>query len=197
MLTFDAAAHEYRWDGVPVPSVTQVIEDAGLKPPYAGDGSAAKRGTKVHELLELYDKGELDVDAWLAYDSRLPEDKRLKPYFDAYMAFRSDCKCEWKIAEGRLYSPALMVAGTVDRMGLVNGEPAILDLKTTNGVPPYAATAVQTAGYHLLSEDTRQANRFALALHGDGTYKLIMYRNQQDYQAFKSAAFLYHWKRQK
>lgn len=204
MLTFDASTHEYRWDGIVVPSVTQILEGAGLKPPYAGDGSAAKRGTRVHELLEAYDKGTLDYAAWQQYEAMLPPERRLQAYLGAYLQFCRDAKVEWTYIEHQMYSQKYSVAGTMDRLGLVNGYPAVVDYKTTSGVPPTKATAAQIAGYHILfSEETdgmidsRHFKRFALALRGDGNYKLIEYDNPADYAAFKSAATLYHWTRQK
>ena len=35
VLAFEPVSHTYRVDGAPVPSVTQLLEDAGLTPDYS------------------------------------------------------------------------------------------------------------------------------------------------------------------
>ena len=52
MLTFDAEKHEYRLDGVRLPSVTQIIADAGLygNTSYFTDYSR-DRGSFVHQII--------------------------------------------------------------------------------------------------------------------------------------------------
>ena len=64
-LQFDAAAHRYTLNGVILPSVTQIISAVGL---YEYDyvsaetlAVAAERGRYVHEMIEMYEEGTLDL----------------------------------------------------------------------------------------------------------------------------------------
>ena len=62
LLTYEDATHEYRLDGKRVPSVTQVLECAGIIPKYDGDPWYGERGAAVHRACEMLDKGEMAVE---------------------------------------------------------------------------------------------------------------------------------------
>ena len=61
MLEFDKTAHQYKLDGRPLISVTQLMKKHGLAPDYSGIDPtvlerAAERGTLVHKEIEDYNR---------------------------------------------------------------------------------------------------------------------------------------------
>ena len=124
-LTFDEATHAYTLDGRPVPSVTEIVGLLTARK-YADTNAAMlqqaqRRGTEVHELCEMLDCGvepeELDIE---------PE---LVGYVNAYLAFLRDYRPEWEWIEKPVWT--LDYAGRIDRVGVIDGETAIVDIKTT------------------------------------------------------------------
>ena len=135
-IDFDHEKHEYRVDGKLVPSVTQLCrflnyDTATEARPWLRD-AAADRGTRVHAYTAALDYGEI-----LAADE-IDEDCR--PYVEAYQRFLRDLQPEWLDVERIVAStfsfssmPATGTypfAGTVDRYGLIDGKPVVLDIKT-------------------------------------------------------------------
>ena len=183
MLTFDEAAHAYRWNGLLVPSVTQI-----LRPLY--DFSAIhpavlenKRqiGTAVHLTCELIDQGTLDAA------SISPE---IAGYVVAYREFLQAKRPEWAMVEARHYNPSFQYAGTLDRAGDMDG-PALLDVKTG---PESAAIGVQLAAYQKAANLPPNTRRYSLHLRADGTYRLIEHTDRNDWPLFLSLLNLHNWK---
>lgn len=124
-LTYNDEDHSYQLDGRPVPSVTEIVGLLTAK--KYGDTNAAmmaqaqRRGTAVHELCEAIDCG---VD---------PEDLDIEPelvgYVNAYLAFLRDWRPEWTWIEKPVHT--LDYAGRIDRVGVIAGQTAIVDFKTT------------------------------------------------------------------
>lgn len=168
-LIFYDESHSYTVDGVAVPSVSELTrfisrELYGEVAQYILD-NAAERGTKVHKATEALDKfGTVEVE------------DDLVPYLKAYMAFLREHspaweKIEWSVAREALY------AGTIDRLGQVDGKKAILDIKTTANITPghrVLYTAAQNL-YRMAAEP--QVGQldvlYILQLKKDGTYRLI------------------------
>lgn len=181
-LTFNPEIHEYRANGLIVPSVTQIIAAAGLY----GDTShftdySRDRGTFVHQIVEWHLSGELDettVDPFLA------------PYFEAWKKFEQESSYVSDSCEKRLASSTYRFAGTIDHIGHLNGHFCIIDVKSGAPTP---ATGIQLAGYEMLLS-ARGARRFALHLKDDGNYKLIEYKDRNDRNVFLSALALWNWK---
>jgi len=188
MLTFDAEKHEYRRDGIVFPSVTQVIESvAGSR--FANITAedlefACQRGTVVHTITELHDLGTLDKHSI---------DPALRGYYAAYIAFLEDCSPKWDKIEHRACDETLGYAGTIDRIGEMNGRGVILDIKT--GVKS-CWTGVQLAAYANIIKD-KKSKRFGLHLGGDGKYQLEQYGYPMDWNVFLSALNIYKFKKEK
>lgn len=179
--------HEYFVDGVQYPSVTQVLGAAGV---YGDsmrfyDERSRIRGKNVHRIIELHLKGILD---------KKTVDKRLKGYYDAFQKFEAENEVVANEVEKVVCNSGLMVAGTVDFIGKLNGEPVIIDFKTGVPVP---ATALQLAGYKVLIGGwTERFRRAALYLKNDGNYRLNYYTNDaDDKEVFLSACALYWWRK--
>ena len=182
-LTFDAEKHEYRFKGIIVPSVTQIIADAGLygDTRYFTDYNR-ERGTLVHKVIELHLSGDLD---------HASIDPVLMPYYEAWLKFENDAEYVSDECECRMVNNIYRFAGTVDHIGYINGHYCIIDVKTGAYNP---AWAIQLAAYELLLKSVGGPKRFSLQLKDDGNYKLTEHKDRQDKNIFLSALSLYYWK---
>lgn len=164
-LTFDEKRHVYTLDGVELPSVTTITRfcavDYVSSRPWLAD-SAARRGTAIHEACALIDYGEE------------PEpDPEIDGYLKAYRRFLADFSPAWDRIECPAASLDLGFAGTPDRVGSIDGEPAVLDIKS--GQLHIVALAAQLTAYALLLGYGQAAvwpALYGLKLASDGTYVL-------------------------
>lgn len=188
LLTFDDATHTYRVGQMVLPSVTQVLAEAGLWTPVAAafgaDMEYARQlGTAVHEATQMDDEGDLDEET-VAAD--------VLPYLDAWRKFRTDMQPEVLAVEKRVWHPQYRYAGTIDRILKVNDYPTVVDIKTG---APHPATAVQTAAYReCLATPHRRAS---VHLTKEGTYKIEFYPSRTDFGVFLAALTVANWKREK
>ena len=189
-LTFDAEKHEYRWQGVAVPSVTQA-----LKPltdysaiPLDKLEIARQKGVAVHKMIELDCAGDLDEDA-------LPE--WMRPVLVQWRKFVSDSGFVMLLSEHRVYHPDFRYAGTLDLFGMIKKDHALIDVKRSflaGGVIGY-----QTAAYlHALAEQAdmvpKTAKRYALRLNETCPYRLEPFQNSGDFQQFLVALSFHNLK---
>ena len=183
MLTFDSDKHEYRWGGAVVPSVTQILQP--LTDLSYVDADVLQRakdfGTAVHYACELHDTNRLDEAAL---------DPALRPYLNGWRKFCSNTGAVWSLVESRVYHPTLRYAGTLDRMGLVDGFPSIVDIKS--GTALYQSVGPQLAAYaqaHAIGAKEPHMGgayrRYAVRLYPDG-YELKQYTSPLDWPAFAS-----------
>lgn len=177
MLAFEPVAHRYTWNGVHVPSVTQVLAplfDFSMVPQRVLHRKQ-QIGTAVHTAIHLeLTGGGVDLQSI---------DPACLPYFDAWRRFRDECLFEPVLVEFRVWNNVLdkfMYAGTLDEWGLLQGYPAIVDWKTTM-VLNAPAVGSQTAAYLTalvrMGFGSLHDRRFALRLGSDGRYKLEQYRH--------------------
>jgi len=194
MIEFDEKTHEYKLDGVVVPSVTQITrflhyDEAQNANKWLRD-EAARRGSAIHAATVLMDYGEDIPDDF-------PEEWR--GYIKAYERFRRDFpQLEYRGIEEIIYSDGCnfyceSYAGTVDRWGIQRnaGEetrcpvPFVLDIKTGSKIN-HAGVIAQLQGYEYILFDSKPefkqfydecdfenfAAMLCLQLCKDGTYKL-------------------------
>ena len=163
LLFFDEG-HKYTIDGEELPSVSELTRFISREI-YGDVGQfnldrAADRGTAVHKATELLDKyGTAEIDEDIA------------PYLQAYIAFRKEHKCEWQKIEYATHHPDNLYAGTLDRVGTVDGNLAILDIKTSSTIQKPLYTAQLNLYRKMLPDPIEQL--IILHLRKDGTYKLI------------------------
>ena len=138
MNTFDESKHEYRINGRPVPSVTQVLKEAGLIDSTFFTPEAALRGQHVHTACALWDKGELDTCAL---------DPVLVPYLEAWQKFRKESGVTPTIIEEPFCSLEHGFAGTIDRAWLDGKHFVVCDIKS-GPLPDWLP--LQLAGYSIL-----------------------------------------------
>jgi hypothetical protein len=196
-LTCRDDIHEYRLEGHVVPSVTQILEplSAHQYRYVAGQvmDDAAALGKAVHRMIELDLRDDLDTDT-------LPS--ALRMYFEAWRNFRELSGLHSMRSEYRVYSPSYNFAGTLDLAGELNGRAAIIDTKRTAAVPRTAGP--QTAAYRqaLHESDTqvgpvwKDADRYALHLRKDGTWRLVPFKDNNDLRVFLACAAIHSWSNQ-
>jgi hypothetical protein len=203
-LTFDEETHRYYVDGAWVRSVTQVLDLVtgpiyARVPPHILD-YARDRGQAVHgwtELLDLAD-AEQQGDIITAFDGTqlLPEHAEW-PFVQAWLKFRRESGFEPEIVEQRIWHPKLRYCGTVDRIGLMQGRRATVEIKTVAQLGRWVG--LQTVGYHEgfnagrpRSEQAR--DRYAVQLRKDGSYRLEQYIDDSgDMAAFVAMKTTWDW----
>lgn len=173
----DASA--YMIDGARVPSVTEILsiggwsDFSGIDPEILA--RAAARGTFVHEASELHDEGDLDWDSvpreWVGY-------------VRAYEKFKAERQFQIIESEVVVKNKLHRYAGQLDRRGLLDGKPVILDIKTSS--QPSPSWGPQIAGYAACYAEPH--GRVALWLRRDGTYRVISYPDPDDTRLFLATA---------
>jgi hypothetical protein len=186
MLTFDEAKHQYWWnDEILIPSVTQIMKATGISKDYSSVpimalDKARRRGSAVHQITELIDKGlEPDMST---VDKDIYDD--VCNMVDAWEAYKRDYEVEFVHIEepvvlldylcitGDLTAP--LYAGTVDRaIDLGGGEVGIVDIKTSSDLSQDVSIQLNLYawGYrHYFEKDTTETQ--AVRLGKDGKYHL-------------------------
>lgn len=176
-VQFDEATHTYTLDGKELPSVTHIIRYLAVDKANNADPNAAaiarERGTLVHQQAMLFDYTN-------SFSSDIDSD--CAPYLEAYVQFVRDYKPGWELIEHQMGNKTLGFAGTLDRFGLIDGEYAILDIKTSYKVDMPSLSAQLTAYRSLLYKEYSPAkwdeilenglNLYGLQLMRDGKYRL-------------------------
>jgi hypothetical protein len=187
--SFVELSHQYECDGISIPSVTQVLSLTGIddvsRIPLHVLERAAAIGTAVHLACEYLDQDSLDLDS---------VDPKLTGYILAYQRFRAESGFVPELIEHRAVGilAGLHYGFCVDRMGYINGQRIILDLKTSS--KPYASWAIQTAAY-ALGLGCTEVRRAAVKLAKDGTYKLLEHADSvHDARTWEAALVIAHWR---
>lgn len=197
---FDEPTHAYTRDGQSVPSVTRVLDHAGLVSYDMVKREILERkstiGTLVHLATQYYDKGVLD---WSSLDDYS------RGRTEAWAQFRSDTGFVPRLIEERFIATinGMPVGLTIDREGLMRGHDTIIEIKNAASVEPW--WAIQTAGYALSAPDPlarggspralfARRRRMAVQLFPDGRYKKHDFTDPQDAEIFISTLHIAHWK---
>ena len=178
-LEFTAENHIYRLEGVVIPSVTQIIKDAGLVNfDFISDellAAKADLGNKVHRATELNDNGILD------YEDLHP---KLRGYLDSWIKFRKDFDFIPSEIEMIYYHPLYRYAGRVDRIG----DLTLVDIKSGTVQKTHS---LQTAGYAELfnyKKPKREQIKRRLAVYlTPENYKVIEHKESSDRNIFLAA----------
>lgn len=184
-LKFYDNGHIYELDGIPIPSVSEILrymsrEVYGDINQYLLD-QAAERGTEVHRATQQLDQtGECTIDC------------RWEGYLQAYARFLREHVVEWRYIEKPMAHRRLQYAGTLDRVGMLDGQMSVVDIKTNCAVKK-ALVKAQLNGYRLLC----MANRIpkirrlcCLQLLDTGKYRL--YDVAIDPSEFKACLLLHN-----
>jgi len=185
MLSFNSDRHEYRIKGVVVPSVTTItaplVDLSGI--PQATLEKKRQIGQALHKCIELHLADDLDPDT---------VDGLVEPYFAAFMKWLRESGFRPDASEKRVFSKALMFAGTLDLNGwTAKGKRAVVDHKSTYHLS--TVTGIQTAGYALASIEMgdKIEERYALHLKPDGTYSFVPHKDRMELEHFKTLLNFY------
>ena len=130
-LTKDESTHSYYVDGTQVPSVTDVLSK---KKSTFGGNKYTRFGNTIHSLIKRNIEGNV-------FNMR---DGYHKQFFESFLLFKESYKFEPVDVEGIYYSKRINVAGQVDVVCTIKGEPTIIDWKTShytdvNSKEPYGS----------------------------------------------------------
>lgn len=168
-LVFDEDKHQYSVNGKVIPSVSEIIGPVTYSQFRVQQNvvdQAAHRGSMAHALTALYDFGALEDESSLSPDEAF--------YLKAWRDFCHDYSPEWQYIE--LPLACRTFAGTIDRIGIIDGHLAIVDIKTTSNMDRVhkVALACQLAGYWDLCQlnglDAKYWNSMGVQIKKDGTY---------------------------
>jgi hypothetical protein len=182
-LQFDAEQHRYFLGDRELPSVTAVL---GLLERFEGVPAATLEaarefGVHVHLACDLDNRGLLD-EASL--------DPALAPYLVGWRKYRAESGIALLGSEVRLYDERLGYAGTCDVVGELNGQRAVIDIKS--GAVPRTVGA-QTAAYaHALGVRRRYCVQL---LPND--YRATALKDPADWSVFVSCLNILNWRTRK
>ena len=175
MLEFDTKTHTYTLEGKEIPSVSELLRfchrEVYEEPDKFLMDQAADRGTRVHLATQALDEtGECEADPDIA------------GYVEAYTKFLKEHEVEWEAIEYMVNCEDIY-AGTIDRVGILDGKPTLLDIKTTSkitGKHKIMYGAQLTAYAWALADYCGHNKLIILHLKKDGTYKLIELKQEND-----------------
>lgn len=159
-LTFDHSRHEYRLDGIRVPSVTQVLGD--IVPGWQADPWYLERGTAVHACAAMIARGE-DFD----------HDPQIAGQVKAIRRFFKEVRPVVFAVEKMVHSLRYRYAGTFDLSAMIGHRFLLIDWKASIG----PATRWQLAAYYVAYRecaDNKNIPRHGcgVQINADGTYKI-------------------------
>jgi hypothetical protein len=187
-VIFDEKEHTYELDNVFYDSTTQILRKFGLYPEYEKYGNENSRdfGSKLHRLLELYDKNDLG-----------DYDNAMDPWLNGYKRFLEAYQPRWELIEYPMVSKLWGFAGAPDRVGIVRSRNAVVDLKSGSEIP---ANELQTAAYQVLYEETFKGakikDRYTLIILPDD-FRLIPHTHKADKITFLGLVNANSWARRK
>ena len=190
-LQFNPDDHTYTLRGLPVPSVTTIIDFMGeyLQLPQDVLEAARERGQEVHRLTALWDAdGEIRKDEF---------EPNVWAYLAAWTLFEEEAPFSPHLVEVPVASDRHLFAGTIDRVGWINGALAILDIKTSAAVNPLVAlqvAAYQRAYNEMVPQRLRATKRFAVQLRPNGSYRLHEYKDPADWSTFLAMLQIRNWR---
>ena len=184
-LTFVDEKHQYFLDEKPIPSVTQILGLANLYEFVNAKlmDRASKFGTAVHKATELYDLGRLDYDSL---------DAALMPYLEAWIKFLNDTGFKIECIEEKIYSQ-FGYAGTLDRIGYLNGKLTLLDIKTTTSI--MKTNALQLAAYKNAWQEMhdKTIDQIVCVQLKPLKYSMKKYNDPNDFMMFLQFLNVYKW----
>lgn len=198
-FTFDPVTHVGMMDGVPWPSVTQLLNEFKLVDftgvPPAVLERKQKLGTNVHAATAMIDDCDLDEEHQaLNYPETLP-------YLEAYRKFRVQQPFEPSPKCGRLVSKKWSFHGEPDEHGIrvcnFGNKLALIDFKCTWRM--YDSTGPQLSGYAILLDEClklKVKERYGLLFKPTGGYELVPFNDPIDRNDFLACLHL-HWRKRK
>lgn len=154
-ITFTDARFYVDTDGQYYPSATTILDaypkpfallqwmkEAGTKSDEIRD-AAGRRGSNVHTLTERFDNG--DTVELLSEAGQPMYSMEEWAMFERYVDFSTRFLPVYDMIEQQVICPELGFAGTLDRVGIIDGKKYLIDIKTSNGI--YNSYWLQMAAY--------------------------------------------------
>jgi len=165
-----------------LPSVTQILREAGLISTAWLTEFGRDRGSAVHVACQLLDEGDLDESS---------VDENVAPYLAAYKRFLTEMRPEILAIEKPVTNGIYLYRGTLDRIYKfpTKTRSVLVDIKCGACEPWHS---IQTAGYQLCEDQT--LTRACLHLTPDG-YKWREHGDRNDAKVFLAALTLANWRR--
>ena len=187
-INFDNATHRYTVAGLERPSVTRIISDMKLAPPYPEDDPKGLKpfGTACHRAADLLIWDRLDI---------AKTDPRIQPRMEGLAEKVREMRIVPIKTEMRVYHDEMGYAGTLDLLcRIYDEELAVIDYKA--GVPP-TCVEIQLALYVMavrrMTGMTVPIRRFSMQLT-PGRAVVRECRDDFDYHAAQAAVTLWKWK---
>jgi RecB family exonuclease len=149
-MTFDPVLHEYRDGDTVVPSVTQVLKQAGYIDDRWFSQEAADRGSAVHELCDRYARG-------MRYDRDGTNLLVSYPYLSSFAKWLRDTGAYVVKTETAIDATlaGMRFAGRYDILADIDGKLTVVDIKTSSGAARWHQ--MQVAAYAYASKATHAA----------------------------------------
>lgn len=166
MFYFDAESHTYTLDGSAIPSVTQMLGQAGYISEAWYTGESAERGRQVHRLCADYD--------WGVFGDLRQCDSEYKNWLLAYVRFKQREQPVWASIEDAFANTHYRFGGRPDRVGKVYGCEAIVELKS-GAMERWHG--IQTALHDILigGLPVRVRMRYGLYLRKNGKFRFVQH----------------------
>lgn len=177
--------HRYFLCGREIPGNTAVLRASGYGHDFGTEQDLA-RGKAAHLATRYFDEGGVE---WTTLD------RRLEGYVAGWAAFRRISGFVPRMIEVALVCNRHDFATRPDRVGLLNGRWALVQIKT-GGLDP--SVGLQTAGEQLAVEERlkRAVERFVVVLPGNGWFSLHHLTSRGDRPAFLAALATWNRRRQ-
>ena len=163
--------------------VTAILKEAGLINTDFLTEEGRDRGSAVHLAIKLLCNDDLAMDSL---------DPRVSPYVDAWIKARDELKFEPMWIERSREDEALGYKGTPDFVGHYLGKFCIIDWKTGPYQRWHGPQLAAYAGFY--KDQCTFFRRYGLYLKNNRTYKLHEFKELTDYDAWRAALALHHWK---
>lgn len=176
-IEFNELEHRYWIGGNEVPSVTQVIRYLSIDQATGADpamrNAAAERGTRIHSACCDYD-----------YDHECEVDGDITGWVEGYAKFLRDYQIDDWVAQEKIVGGEIagyMMAGTIDRVGVIDGDLMVVDIKTGSKIHE-APVSAQTVAYALMYEQMTGAKVAKVA---------VLHLNKKGGYVFKTLPWMY------
>ena len=132
----------------------------------------------VHAACEYDDQGDLN-------ESTVHE--IVIPYLEGWRRFKRETDVRFTEIEKRAEHP--LYRGTPDRIGFINDEEGVFDIKSGNSFPWHG---IQLAAYANMF--ARTLKRWSVVLPGNGRYKLTEYKDRSDFKVWSAVLTVATWR---
>jgi len=179
---FDPESHLYYLDGKIIPGYSEIAAEVGLIDASWFTPESAHRGTAVHQLCAMIDRGQ-------EIPEPIPE---IRGYVEAWKAFCEQEEAQWETIEEPTYRDIyLPFACTPDRYGILKtfGR-SVVEIKTGAAHPSHD---LQLAAQGLCLG--RDATRLCVYLSSTGSFTVhVSDTPDSDEIVWGGAVDLYYWK---